>query len=411
MRRRLPFVTAVASAAALMAVPAIGHAYESAVARLPQPVVIADVAETSVDVLHKEFRTSDGRDAQLPAAVRAGVIPVNVSGSRDRAVQVAELSRGPLGHPKAGSLYYVRGTRLLVYYGATAKGSVLADAFHGTGTASLAAGRTVGSAPEALVVVVLGYQQQSWDWVGAQSWIDLATTSTFDLLDGAVCNSVTGVRAFRAAGGLPFVAAGNGAVETTVISPGGYPAIVRVGGVRPDGTTALPDTADPAVYSGRLYDLGGLFSNRIAAAGTLNGYTTGTGTSGSSPQVAGRVADLLRRVRLAIGDNGGGLHRAGLAVASRGRAPARGPLADGALTSDELLDAVLNASRPARPAAPGRYLIEGYGWFSPAAEAQALAVVLGRSASVQRSQDDTERTAALAVRTALYTARGCGVPS
>jgi hypothetical protein len=364
------------------------------------------VAESGIDPLHREYRTTDGRDAVLPAAIARSVVRVTIPRGLDHEEAVDALVRSPLGHPKANTLYYVRGTRLLVYYGATAKGSVLADAFHGTGTTSLVGGAKVGAAPTSLVVAVLGYQEPSWDWVAARPWIDLATTSTFDITNGLLCDSTAGVRAFRQAGHLPFAAAGNSFIETTVISPGGYPDVVRVGGVRPDGTTALPDQSDPTLYSGRAYDVGGLFANRIAAAGTTSGYTTGTGTSGSAPQIAGRTADLLARARVAVGDMGAGVRRGALVVAT-GRFPARGPLADGKLTADELLKAVLDSSRPAATEPIGRYAVEGYGWFDAAAEMRALRVLTGTATAPVRTEDEQAHAAALAARRAYYAAHGC----
>ncbi len=401
----MPFLGRAACSAAI----ALGVVASPANAQKPaNPAVVAVVAESSVDVLHREYRTVDGRDAILPGAIARSVVRVTIPRALDHDDAAAALARTPLGHPKADTLYYVSGTRLLVYYGATAKGSVLTDSFHGTGTTSLAAGRTVGAAPDALVVAVLGYNQDSWRWVADQPWIDVATTSTFDVINGALCDSTAAVRAFRRSGHLPFAAAGNSYVETTVLSPGGYPDVVRVGGVRRDGTTALPGTEDkdPTLYSARAYDVGGLFANRIAAAGTISGYTTGTGTSGSAPQIAGRTADLLARTRVAVGDLGSGVRRGALVWASK-KVPKRGPLADGKLTADELLETVLHVSRPAGNQAVGRYAIEGYGWFDRAAQIRALAILTGASAAPARAEDDQAHEAALAARGAYYAAHGC----
>lgn len=363
------------------------------------------MGEAGVDVLHPEFRTADGRDVVLPTGIAARVVRIELPTRGSRSARSAALSRTALAHPKPGTLYYVAHTRLLVYWGTTAKGTVVADPFHGTGTAALEGGRTTGAAPNALVVAVLGYQQESWQWVASQPWIDLASGSTFEV--SPTCNSAAAVHAFRRAGHLPFVAAGNSYVETTALSPGGSPDVVRVGGVRADGSSALPGEGDdPTLYSGRAYDLGGLFRNRIPDGGT-DGFRYATGTSGSSPQVAGRVAQVLSDVRAAVGDTGSGVRSGALVLAHR--RPRSGPLADGTLTAEELLKVVLAVSRPKETTTVGRYAVEGYGWFSPQASRAAVAVLLGSVRAAPRPEDDTAYTAAIAARTALYTAKGCDV--
>lgn len=367
--------------------------------------VVAVVAERGINALHHEYRTRDGRDATLPRGIAADVISVSVPFRASFAAQVAALERSPLKHPQLGATYYVRGTRLLIHIAEGAPSNIRTDAFHGTGTSSLAAGRTVGAAPDALVVVVLGHQNSSWAWLAEQSWVDVATQSTFVL---GPCDSVAEVHAFRAAGHLAFVAAGNSYVDTTAISPGGSPDVLRVGGVDSTGASVLPgNSKDPTFYSGRAYDTAGLLSNRIADGSSANGYTTGDGTSGSSPQVAGRVALVLQTVRAAVGDTGVGVRRGALVVAPAGRGPRSGPLADGVLTADELTMVVLNSSRPKNPPSPARYAIEGYGWFSPAAARTAIAQILGHAAASSRTDDDTAYTAAMTGRRAAYVTNSC----
>ena len=369
--------------------------------------VLAVVAETGVNVLHREFRTATGANVRLPQGLDK-VIAVRVPWGADFATQQAALESSALGHPKAGATYYIEGTRLLVHFADNHVTRIFADAFHGTGTASLAAGRSVGGDPEALVVVVLGYQQASWDWLAGQSWVDAATESTFDAL-GAACDSALQVHAFSAAGHLAFVAAGNSFIDTTATSPGGSPWVVRVGGVEPDGRSSLPTNAqDPTLYSARTYDVGGLFSNRMAQGTSSTGYVTGVGTSGSSPLVAGMTVRVLEHLRMALGDGSTGVRDGALVRVGAGhRPPARGPLADGILTADELRVALLRSAVPALPTPGIRYAAEGYGWFNQAASASLMRVLLGQAAAPMRTRDDLVYSATRTARAAAYASNGC----
>jgi len=387
----------------------LGVAVPAPAAKSQSRAVVAVVAESGVDVLQPEFRTTDGRDAELPAAIRGRVVRVALPPG-DRDAKAAALKRGPLGHPVVGTLYYVSGTRLLLYFGQREAGVPAAPpwvgADHGTGTASVAGGRTVGAAPNALVVVLISYQEPAWAWLAEQSWIDVSSSSTFELPTALLCDSYTGMRTFRQLGHLPFVAAGNGFFDSTVLSPGNSPDAVRVGGVLPDGSSFLPgaDASDPLFWSGRAYDTAGAMTMRIAKAGT-DGLVTASGTSGSSPMVAGRVAHVLSTVRRAVGDTGSGVRAGALVIAQR--APRVGPLADGRLDAEELLEVVLAASRPKGTAAPGRYAIEGYGWFNLEAAKDAVAILLGQRTLPSRLEDDLAYDTAIQARAGLATAKLC----
>jgi hypothetical protein len=398
---------AVALGAAVLAQGSTSASSPSAHAEVHASVAV--VAESGVNVLHREFRTRDGRSVRLPPQIAGSVVRIRVPWARDHDTQLDALQKTPLRQAKSGQTFYIEGTRLLVHVADGNYTDVLGDAFHGTGTASLAGGRTVGAAPDALVIVVLGYQPASWGWVAQQPWIDTASDSTFNAL-GLVCDSAAAVQAVRSSGRLPFMAAGNSYIDTTVISPGASPAAVRVGGVENDGTSAMPGTAqDPTFWSGRAYDVGGLFYNRIASGTSPDGYTAGNGTSGSAPQVAGLAARVLQLTRAATGDRGYGVRRGSLLVPAPGRRPATGPLSDGVLTADELQDAVLHAASPAIGTAAGRYAIEGYGWFSPRSAPVAAEALTGRRALPPRPEDDAAHSAAVAARTVAYASNGCGL--
>lgn len=391
-----------AAALALLVLAGGAHAAPAPSAPTGPTGVVAVVGEAGINVLHQEWATPDGRSVVLPASIRRTVVRVGLPAAGDFEDRLAALRRGPLGTPRPGTLYYVEGTRLLVYNdGSRPPEDFLAD-FHGTAVTSLTVGRSVGSAPRALAVAVIGAEEPSWNWVAKQDWIDIASASTFEIFPGGVlCNSAAAVTSFRASGRLPLAAAGNSATDTTAVSPGGHPSVVRVGGVEADGASAVPD-------SGRAYDVAELFTNRVAGVGADDRYQPGAGTSGSSPRVAGRIVDVLQRVRQATRSTGSGVRSGSLVLVGAGqRRPSRGPLTDGRLDGEELLVAVLSTARPKGAALPGRYSSEGFGWFDDAAADAAVDVILGRTAPPPRTQDDLEHGAALVLRRAAYRGRGC----
>lgn len=376
------------------------------------PVVIAVIGEDGFDPLHREFATRDGRDVRLPAAIEGKAVRVQLPRGGSYDARHAAMLRGPLGKLKANTLYYVRGTRLLIWTGTRTTGSVdKGDNEHGTGVASLAGGRTLGHAPDALIVMALDHFDLSWAWMAQQSWIDVGTSSAYDPLVGAapvICVATAAVKAVRQSGRLPFLIAGNGPSDTTGSAMGQSPHVVRVGGVNDDGTTRLPgDGSSVASYSGRGYDIAERYVFTIVEYGTDDGYVKAGGTSGSTPLIASRAAGLIAYARQLVGDRGTGSRNGALVVAPRGaRTPSRGPLADGTLTADELLATQLAAASPAR-AEPTRYAVEGYGFFGDQAQELVKRVLAGRADLPERTADDLAYSAALLARQAATTGKGC----
>lgn len=366
--------------------------------------VIAVMGDVGLDLVNHEYTTANGADVVLPPGVTAVRVAMPAGG--DREARIAALRKGLLGHPSHNTLYYLSGTRILLYTGDYSP-DPLANDFHGTGTTSLAVGRSVGTAPDALLVVPIGSTSNGWEFVSKQRWIDVASESAFAILGQpvATCDSARAVNDFRATGHLTFTAAGNGPVDTMLTPPGGLASVVRVGGVNPDGSPFVPAPNNSALYSAREYDVSEQFVNRIANISTASGYSDASGTSGSAPRIAGRVAQLLATVRAAVGDPGVGVRDGALVVAKK--RPTTGPLADGRLTADELLAVVLNSAKPSSAIEVGRYLNEGYGLFNAAAAKTAVAVILGTAGPTVRSIDDTTYTAAMLGRTSYSLARGC----
>lgn len=376
------------------------------------PAVIAVIGERGLDPLHREFATRDGRDARLPAAVAGEAVRIELPRSGSYEDRHAAMLRGPLGDLQTNTLYYVRGTRLLIWTGMRGAGPVdQGDNEHGTGVASLAGGRTLGHAPDALIVMALDHFDLSWAWMAKQNWIDVGTSSAYDPLLGAapvVCVGTAAVKAVRESGRLPFLIAGNGYFDTTGAAIGQSPHVVRVGGTNEDGTSRLPgDGSNPASYSGRGYDIAEQYAFTIAAYGTPDGYVEAGGTSGSTPLVASRAAGLIAYARQLVGDRGTGARTGALVVAPRGaKIPKQGPLSDGRLTANELLSAQLATAKPARTE-PTRFAVEGYGLFDDEAQALVERVLAGLAELPERTTDDTAYSAALLARQGATAAKGC----
>jgi hypothetical protein len=389
------------------------------------PAVVAILGEPDpLNVLHSDFRTRDGRDAVLPAGMPKPVRVV-LPRSGDFDARVEAVAAGPLGHLKPRTLYYVAGTRLLVYSAPNAAGSIQTDAvsgdrLHATGVVDAAIGRRHGTAPDALAVFVLGGGAAPWDWVASQAWIDIASTSDYGppqlALSGdsdtkvRLCEGAAAVRSMVAAGRVVMSSSGNTTdPPEALMSPNGLPEVFQVGGVDATGRTYLPPhpaESDPWYAAGtvvRPYEVGELYSFMAAGPDSFDGTAHFGGTSGATPRVAGWAARLVEEARRITG---GGPVRGALAA---GRRVSRGPLADGRLTGGELTDLLRHVAMPAEPASPGRYFVEGYGAVNARAVAAARAVLRGSKVAPARPDEDTAAASTRQARAALFNDARCAL--
>lgn len=400
-------VACVTAAVALHATAAAG-----APAPIPKPVVIAVVGEAGLNLLHEDFALAATPPAP-PGMPRARTVTLPRHGTFDQ--RVAAAREDVLGRLAPGQLYRIAHSRVLAVINAGGREEpvdLFADADHGTGVVSAAVGRRHGTAPGALVVLVLGSSDAAWQWVAAQPWIDLVSASYFgvgSVQDGTRTTCVEGraIRALTARGRPVFVATGNGEGAGTAASPSGHPDAYHVGGVTRDGRTWLPqDRGDGAVSHritpNRPYDTGELFAFPAAAADSLTGEREFGGTSGAAPRTAGDaallVAEARRILRSPHGDApGGALARAGRGV----RPPARGPLRDGALTRDELQRVMRHTAVPYF-SSPEGYAVEGYGAITPTSVRHAIQVLRGVAEEPRRDAEDAFHANVDAVRRGLY---------
>ncbi len=353
------------------------------------PVVIAIVEPGGFNVLHEDFKLKEGQERRLPRGMPRTVAVELSTGSWNQ--QKADLERGPLGHLEPGTLYSITGTRIIGIRISDAGNitNILDNANHGTGTASAAAGLVAGTDPEALLVLVPDTSKQSWEWLAAQDWIDIVSASYATLLSDDGCPSYASVKKIASQGRLVFAAVGNGEQVGQFFDPSGVPEAYQVGGVDGDGHTYLDPTGqtNPAATPNRPYETGDRFNLQAAAPDSLAGYRAFGGTSGATPSTAGRAAVLIRHAR-AILKQRTPTARFLAKASSHVRKPARGPLADGDLTADELTDLLHHIAQPAEPESPLRYLIEGFGALNDSSISLGRRVLQGRAEEPARAAEE-----------------------
>lgn len=403
--------------AAAVSLTAAGHAAAAPPPAARSAVVVGVIGETDpINVLHEDFAAP--RKVVYPPGMPRPVF-VDLPRRGDFAERLEALRRSPLGSPRAGTLYAIRGTRLLLYSVTGDEDFLGADRLHATGVVSSVIGRKYGTAPDAIAVHIPGVAPAGYDWLAEQeAWIDVATTSVYAIRgprsdepgDTLVCLGADPVRSYVADGHIFFTSSGNTTDQPEpLLSPNGLPEAYQVGGADASGRTWLPghlEEADPFYAFGnvvRPYETSELFSFTAADADALTGGTQFGGTSGATPRTAGRAAQLIAHARAVLG---GGARPGALASLGTGtRAPRQGPLADGSLTGQELEHLLRQTAVPAE-ATPGlRYAIEGYGALTNGSLNKARDVLSGRSAPAPRDADDEAHAAAEQARGALFDQR------
>lgn len=357
--------------------------------------VIALTEIDGVNVLHQDFRTRDGKNAVLPPSARgARVVHLPRSGTFEE--RIAAARKGPLGDLKEETLYYIAGTRLLLYVPRDVDDfSLFRGTEHPTGTASAAVGLEFGTNPDALLVYVPA-STGGWDWLRRTSWIDVVSASYYTVVSPqGRCGPNDHIRAIARGGRAVFAAAGN--VEQTGIasSPSGAVGAYQVGGVDSEGRPYSPASNPLAPRFGttstRPYETGDRMEFPAATYDAVKGSQPFGGTSGATPSTAGRATLLIEHARRLLGSTQVGVVRGALARASRSVAPPpRGPLSDGDFTGGELTDLLHGVATPYTPPNPVRYYTEGYGALNADAVDRAKRVLEGRETLGPRPDDDAQ---------------------
>ena len=333
-------------------------------------------------------------------------------------------------------LYWFPGTRIIGGYTASGCASncgnvyperkIVDDGGHGTGVASVAAGRFFGANPNALIVMAEGLGDANLNWATSQPWIDIVSNSWGNLANLPL-GSTTATRNATRRGQTVAFAAGNGTTNTnssTVFPPGGAvedPCKCKTPDSNPSftspygGNSWVLTVGATSPINGQAHwwhsipvDVSS-FGSKWRAAGAF-GVTKQDnrdfgGTSCATPTTAGVLSAIIERARVELNDTVGG-QRTGQVVAQLqegGTAPASGPLADGALTRAEAEALVLKTAFPVpadpvevtwdyaiRPTTGTPYdtAVQGYGVVDRASKALALKVLMGEEPMPDRSVED-----------------------
>jgi hypothetical protein len=237
---------------------------------------------------------------------------------------------------------------------------------HGIGTSSVSAGNIHGTCPNCLIVYVHGTTEQANEWVAKQSWIDLQTNSWgISSIGGVSVQGLGQVRDRTYAGSDTeqqrraiergqqiFFSAGNG-IENAFAVPNptlfssqeGPDWIVTVGAIAPNGTS----------YSGHgkpadIASVGGGYPAAASSgtAATVTSEAAFSGTSNSTPVIAGIYAESLYRLRRMLAGKSRLQSHGKIAAGSGASCGAARPgcaIADGVLTVHELREALFRSAR------------------------------------------------------------------
>lgn len=226
---------------------------------------------------------------------------------------------------------------------------ILDDAGHGSMTASRAAGEGHSLAPTARIVEIEGLGAKSVQWAADQGWIDVQSNSWLSLVPAPVPQGTTNAFAYAAKRMLTLAASGNGTgyiaggaptpTQTLATSP---PGVVLVGG-HDNGKMTIWAGAPPHIVA----DAYAGFSAIYDSTEPMRPDPVACCTSAASPYAAGGATAIVMEARRLLGDRGAGTRDGLVACGPKGRI-AKGPLADGVFTLDELKDVLLHTAQ-ARP--------------------------------------------------------------
>lgn len=407
-----------------------------------RPFVVIAFVDTGINPYHEDFRAPEF--THHPSKYIEGY-PEDAA-MLDLALSVAD-SKGYAAARKQdepdwvrvapNELYWIPGTRII---GGISTGAgqtvepwqerrILDDQGHGTGVASVAAGRYFGSNPNALIVMVESLGEQSLEWATRQEWIDIVSNSWGNTANLPLGDPAMTAEATRRGQSIVF-SAGNGATNTNSYELFPEPLPDPCKCKTPDSDNSMTDpwsgpswqltvgAASPINGQAHWWhsipvDVSSFGSKWRAAAafGVTSEVDEGNeqtrdfgGTSCAAPITSGVLSSIIERARIELGDTRGG-QRPDQVVAignRRAKVPKQGPLEDGKLTRLEAEELVQKTAFPVeadadkitwdyavRPTTPAYYVYQGYGVVDRASKELALRVLLGKEPMPDRAEVDT----------------------
>lgn len=348
------------------------------------------------------------------------------------------------------TLYWIPGTKIVGAYNAgpvfAGETTILDDDGHGTKTASLAVGNTLGTCGRCLFVAVespLGIK-----WALQQPWIDLVSSSVSSVGSAGVPNAGVGAnpgnllsdrgalgpisehtRAAVERGQTVLFSAGNGFANSLLTPYTTYSSalagpdwVVTVGAVADFGECECSSDEAPALTGGKPVDVASYALGNLPAAShdSTSNETQHRGVSAATPTVAGTMGRTMLEARQVLGDTVGGSWDSAIAKGSPTSGPHGGMLEDGQLTRAELEQATRLTAEHTRsgwasvvpPTLPTtftpndarwtQWTVEGWGVVSERSSINATDVVLGDQPLPDRPMDAAMATIDEQNRAALW---------
>lgn len=396
----------------------MGLATATPVEDLPADPVVVATFDTGTNPFHPCFRRSGTHGALTMPGFPASAKPLQLSFKSSYDESLAN-SASALEGIQDHTLYYVNGTNLMFYGGAGARTQFIDDFPHGAQASSQIGCSEFGLAPNALLLVLNWYDAvnrvELVRWVAEQSWIDVVHLNIQDGPRPVPLDS-NGIPQLIDNGKMVVIAAGNGVQGGGVnypmeLSRFNGPAGSLIAGANDNDGTAYYSNLDPHVVMDGC--------GTAAAAPYAFGSTRFGGTSSASPRITGYVARLIGILRARFGHAGASL----LTIPPANPRPSSGALADGALTSAELHEAVRKTANPnphysrfdsqrefacGVPMPVGAYPKTGYGEVSEHTLGAAVNVLAGDDPMPVRPVEDAFYTASEAFRSGYW---GTQVPA
>jgi hypothetical protein len=371
----------------------------------PPPRVVVAVIDSGVDVYHDFFHQGAPVPQDLLAEFTYGpdgaaprTLHITTQGSYDeRLAADEELWRGV----EEGVLYHFAGTRVLGISFDAGRTPFITGAGHGTATSA----SVLTANPDAIVVMVQGVGNAEGElWAASQDWIDILSESYGPIGSVFGTGPVLGLstaeqnRIAWLNGKLPVGAADNSPAPAPQDETAGPPWVLGVAGDHPESSCR-------ETFSGNLPDFTADYTQELPRAGTLDEVRPISGTSFSTPMVAGVASRILLDVRITWGHLGG-ITEGALALGPDG------PLSNAGLREAMNRTATYFATEtgcvggqdaPTFPAAP--WLQSGWGHVGPEMVEPAVQHLLGEEAADKPAAAVATMDALYAYRTALWSTR------
>lgn len=387
--------------------------------RPADPVVVATL-DTGTNPFHPCFRRKGQGRRPNVLGYPKGARPLPLALLSDYESSLS-ASKPALDSAKPRTLYFVPSTNLSFYSLAPNAGDFLVDTLpHGAQASSQIACEEYGMGSNAHLAILNWYAEGPNDagaklirWAADQPWIDIIHLNGQDYPIPVPLFKAHELSYAVSKGKFVIIAAGNGVAGLGANYPmelsrySGPPGSLVVGANDNGGWMAYSNLNPHVVMDGGA---------TVSAAPAGFGDAEFSGTSSSSPRVAGYVARLLGELRSHLGHTGAGL----LTMPAYAPRPTVGPLTDGTLTAAELHEVIRKTADPnphdsAYDGGSSLFLVPqplampfafypkmGYGEISEHTIQSAFDVLAGAKSAPNRLHEDAFFNSSEEIRSAIW---------